>query len=131
MLVAKKKTISAHPPTKSTGKRQPTGTTHFQLRPNQFGCGMGGGSGAGSMSETEASQPHLKSERASVTIRSGIPRLTLGMTRQAGFPDSSRQRLLGIRHGVGGDGNDRGIFLQFTRNNFVQCVSGSVMIVKI
>ena len=83
------------------------------------------------MSETEASQPHLKSERASVTIRSGIPRLTLGMTRQAGFPDSSRQRLLGIRHGVGGDGNDRGIFLQFARNNFVQRVSGSVMIVKI
>ena len=83
------------------------------------------------MSETEASQPHLKSERASVTIRSGIPRLTLGMTREAGFPDSSRQRLLGIRHGVGGDGNDRGIFLQFARNNFVQRVSGSVMIVKI
>ena len=69
---------------------------------------MGGGRGLGSMSETEASQPHLKSERASVTIRSGIPRLTLGITRQAGFPDSSWQRLLGIRHGIGGDGNDRG-----------------------
>jgi hypothetical protein len=33
------------------------------------------------MSETEASQPRLKSERATVTIRSGIPRLTLAMTR--------------------------------------------------
>ncbi len=42
---------------------------------------MGGGRGVGSMSETEASQSHLKSERASVTIRGGIPRLTLGMTR--------------------------------------------------
>ena len=71
MPVAKKKTMSAHPPTKTTGKRQPTGTTHFQFRPNQFGRGMGGGRGVGSMSETEASQPHLKSERASVTIRGG------------------------------------------------------------
>src|SRR5438270_6754696 len=131
MPVAKKKTMSAHPPTKSMGKRQPSGTTHFQFRPNQFGRVMGGGRGVGSMSETEASQPHLKSERASVTIRSGIPRPTLGMTREAGFPDSPRQRLLGSRHCVGGDGNDRGIFLQFARNNFVQRVSGSVMIVKI
>src|SRR6185437_16826943 len=122
MPVANKNARRPHPPTKSTGKRQPSGTTHFQFRPNQFG----GGRGLGSMSETK-----LKSARASVTIRSGIPRLTLGMTRQAGFPDSSRQRLLGIRHGVGGDGNDRGIFLQFARNNFVQRVSGSVMIVKI
>src|SRR5205807_1484614 len=106
MPIANKNARRPHPPTKSTGKRQPSGTTHFQFRPNQFGRGRV----VGSMSETEASQPHLKSERASVTIRSGIPRLTLGMTRQAGFPDSSRQRLLGIRHGVGGDGNNRGIF---------------------
>ncbi len=62
MPVAKKKTTSADPPTKSTGKRQPTGTTHFQLRPNQFGCGMGGGGGAGSMNEAEARRPNLKSE---------------------------------------------------------------------
>src|SRR2546429_9243706 len=62
MPVAKKKTTSADPPTKSTGKRQPTGTTHFQLRPNQFGDGMGAGGGAGSMNETEASQSHLKSD---------------------------------------------------------------------
>src|SRR6266536_3254345 len=60
MPVAKKKTMSAHPPTKSTGKRQPTGTTHFQFRPNQFGRGMGGGNGAGSMNEAEARRPHLK-----------------------------------------------------------------------
>jgi hypothetical protein len=33
------------------------------------------------MSETEASQPHLKSERVSVTIRGEIPRLTLVMMR--------------------------------------------------
>src|SRR5438874_2133680 len=62
MPVAKKKTMSAHPPAKSIGKRQPTGTTHFQLRPNQFGDGMGAGGGTGSMNETEASQPYLKSD---------------------------------------------------------------------
>src|SRR5207253_4671735 len=56
MPVANKNTRRPHPPTKSTGKRQPTGTTHFQFRPNQFGCGTGGGNGAGSMSETEASR---------------------------------------------------------------------------
>jgi len=32
---------------------------------------MGAGRGVGSMSETEASQSHLKSERVSVTIRGG------------------------------------------------------------
>jgi hypothetical protein len=80
MPVANQKTTSPHPPTKSTGKRQPIGTTHFQFRPNQFVRGIGGGSGVGSMSETEASQPHLKSERVIATIRGGFPRLTLGMT---------------------------------------------------
>src|SRR5207248_11014759 len=45
--VAKKKTMSAHPPARSTDKRQPTATTHFQLRPNQFGRGIPG-DGAGS-----------------------------------------------------------------------------------
>jgi hypothetical protein len=78
MPVANQKTTSPHPPTKSTGKRQPTGTTHFQFRPNQFGRGMGGGSGVASMSETEASQPHLKSERVSVTLRGGLLDLRSG-----------------------------------------------------
>src|SRR5712671_5342622 len=64
MPVANKNARRPHPPAKSTGKRQPSGTTHFQFRPNQFGRGMGGGRGVGSMSEAEASQPHLKSERA-------------------------------------------------------------------
>jgi hypothetical protein len=81
MPVAKKKTMSPHPPTKSTGKRQPTGTTHFQLRPNQFCFGMGGGDEADSMNEAEARRSHLKSERVSFTIRSGISPLALGMTQ--------------------------------------------------
>jgi hypothetical protein len=62
MPVAKKKTIRAHPPTKSTGKRQPTGTTHFQFRPNQFGCGMGGGGEAGSIIQTTIITGIRKSE---------------------------------------------------------------------
>src|SRR6266550_7776191 len=131
MPVAKKKTMRAHPPTKSRGKRQPTGTTHFQLRPNQFGCGMGGGGGAGSISETEASWPYLKNERVSFTTRGGIPRLTLKMTGRCGFPRSSRQRLLCVGKGVSGDRHHRGVLLQFARNNFVQRVGGSVMIIKI
>jgi len=39
---------------------------------------MGGSKAVGSMSETEASQPHLKSELASVTIRGGILDLRSG-----------------------------------------------------
>jgi len=78
MPVANKNARRPHPPAKSTGKRQPSGTTHFQFRPNQFGRGMGGSKAVGSMSETEASQPHLKSELASVTIRGGILDLRSG-----------------------------------------------------
>jgi hypothetical protein len=35
----------------STGNRQPTGTTHFQFRPNQFVGGIGGGKAAVSISQ--------------------------------------------------------------------------------
>src|SRR5437879_11407598 len=111
MPVANKNTRRPHPPTKSTGKRQPSGTTHFQFRPNQFGRGMGGGRGVGSMSETEASQPPFEKRARQ---RHDPQRNPLTYARDdavRGFPDSPRQRLLGSRHCVGGDGNDRGIFL--------------------
>src|SRR5882724_4133405 len=43
----------------------------------------------------------------------------------------SRQRLLGVGKGVRGDGDNSGVFLQFARDDFVQRVGWSVMIIKI
>src|SRR2546423_560142 len=102
MPVANKNTKRPHPPTKSTGKRQPTGTTHFQFRPNQFGRGMDGGRGVGSMSKTEANQPPLK--RSASASRFAADSSTYARDDWlGGFRDSSRQRLLGIRYGISGD----------------------------
>src|SRR2546423_15197886 len=44
---------------------------------------------------------------------------------------STRQRLFHVRKRIRKDGDDSGIFSQFFRNDFVQRVSGSVMIIKI
>src|SRR6266576_6218216 len=68
MPVANKNTRRPHPPTKSTGKRQPSGTTHFQFRPNQFGRGIGGGSGPDSIIQTKAFNGIRKSEREPAII---------------------------------------------------------------
>src|SRR5437868_7043508 len=128
MPVAKRKTMSPHPPTKSTGKKTPTGTTHFQFRPNQFG----GGKGAASISETEASRPHLKSEPVSQLHNSRRDPSTYARDDAvAGVYQLPRQRLLGVGKSVSGNRNHRRILLQFVRNNFVQRVGRSVMIIKI
>ena len=107
----------AQPPAKSTGKRQPTGTTHFQLRPNQFGRGIGGGVAAGSIIQTKAIDGSRKSEREATIIPE---RPKLFTYHGSLFTFSPRQRLLGICQGVRGDGDNGGILLLFARNDFIK-----------
>src|SRR5439155_2581411 len=95
---------------------------------------MRGGNGAGSMNETKASRPYLKASASASRFAAGSlgpAAAELWMMPAGQVSRSSRQRLLCVGKGVSGDRHHRGILLQFARNNFVQRVSGSVMIVKI
>src|SRR5436309_4437959 len=95
---------------------------------------MRGGNGAGSMNETKASRPYLKASASASRFAAGSldpAAAELWMMPAGEVSRSSRQRLLCVGKGVSGDRHHRGILLQFARNNFVQRVGGSVMIIKI